>query len=129
MPLRSLPFSLAFVAILSIGASASIAQAPPRAKPDLANAIEGTWSGNIISDVRGPSRKGVAVLVTRTGSNTVSVKVSQRIPPRTYRLKRYADTIQNVPDASNEILLYESAKDPQMLSLSIDDASWSGFRQ
>ena len=126
---RTRPLKLFFVPALALIATASAAETPANTRPDLATAIAGTYLGNVISDVNGPSRRGVVVTITRTGPNTVSVTASQRMPPRTYHLRRYANSIQNVPGAALDVLLYEESRTPPMLSLSYDDASWSGWRK
>jgi len=45
---------------------------PPR-KPDLGDAAEGTYEGDVISDSKGSSQSGVTLTVTRIGPNLVRV--------------------------------------------------------
>ena len=85
----------------------------------------GSYSGDVMSDARGSSRSDVRVTVTKTARNTVSVRSDYaRIPQRTFRLTRAMDTIQNT--SGTEVFLFDIAKTPNTLMLTIDDAAWSG---
>ncbi len=112
--------ALAAAAMISIAADAEA-----KRKPDLADAVAGTYFGDVISDARGSSQSGVTVTIARTGPNTISVQADYaRIPPRTFKLERVMDTIQNV--GGTEVFLLDLTKTPRRLDLTIDDASWSG---
>ena len=120
-------------AVLALCAAfALIAPAPaaPRRPPppDYANQVAGSYSGHVMSDARGSSRENVRITVTRTARNTVSVHSDYaRIPDRSFRLIRAMQTIQNV--GGTEVFLFDIAKSPNTLMLTIDDAAWSGVRQ
>lgn len=114
--------------------SAIIARTPPPApaatparKPDLADAAAGEWYGDVISDARGSSRSGVKIIITRVGPNKIHVESSyKRLPPFDVRLQRVMATVQNVD--GSQVFLIENAKSPVTLSITNDDASWSGTR-
>jgi hypothetical protein len=46
---------------------------PPNRKPDLGDAAEGVYSGDVISDSKGSSRSGVTLQVQRVGRNLVRI--------------------------------------------------------
>jgi hypothetical protein len=46
---------------------------PPHRKPDLGDAAEGVYSGDVISDSKGSSRSGVTLQVQRVGRNLVRI--------------------------------------------------------
>jgi hypothetical protein len=119
---RALAGALAAVLVL-----ASPAPAPGQKKPDLADMVQGSYAGDVISDARGSSQSDVGVIVTKVGRNSVSVASSYgRIPKRTFRLTRAMNTIQNV--GGTEVFLLDLSQSPRKLDLTIDDASWSGFK-
>jgi hypothetical protein len=101
---------------------AATAAAPPA---DLAELAQGTYRGDVVSDARGSSRSDVAITVTRSGPNTVSVSSDYpRLPPRSFKLTRAMSTIQNV--GGTEVFLLDLSRSPYRLDLTIYDASWSG---
>jgi hypothetical protein len=110
------------------GAALLIGAGPARKpRPDLADMVQGSYSGDVVSDARGSARTGVGVELTKAGPSRVTIVFDYaRMPSRTFRLTRVADTIQNV--GGTEVFLLELAKSPRRLSLTIDDAVWSGTR-
>jgi hypothetical protein len=101
---------------------AATAAAPPA---DLAELAQGTYHGDVVSDARGSSRSDVAITVTRSGPNTVSVSSDYpRLPLRSFKLTRAMSTIQNV--GGTDVFLLDLSRSPYRLDLTIDDASWSG---
>jgi hypothetical protein len=115
----------AFLLVTGASAYAPKSKAAGQPRPDLADMAAGSYAGDVISDARGSSQSGVAVTVAKTGANQVSVTSSySRIPPRTFRLTRAMNTIQNV--GGTEVFLLDVSKSPRKLDLTIDDASWSG---
>jgi hypothetical protein len=60
---------LMLVPALSIAAPASA----PKRKPDLGDAAQGIYAGDVISDSKGSSKNGVTLTVTRIGKNLVRV--------------------------------------------------------
>ena len=126
--LRTLGLSVAstIVVIAGPGTLAS-AKAKPKAVIDLAETAQGSYSGDVISDARGSSHSHVHVTVTKAGPNTISVSADyRRIPSRTFKLTKVMSTIQNV--GGTEVFLLDLSKSPHQLSLTIDDAAWSGTR-
>ncbi|MBS0556389.1 MAG: hypothetical protein JSR27_03130 [Proteobacteria bacterium] len=122
-------FRLAAISVALLFAAALQAAEPAQhqRKPDLADAAQGTYHGEVISDARGASRSDVDVTVTRVGKNTVEVSADYaRIPARTFHLTRAMNTIQQA--SGTEVFLLDLAKTPRQLDLTIDDASWSGTK-
>lgn len=119
--------ALLVAGLLVSGLSAAPPKAKPKPKPDLADVVQGSYSGDVISDARGSSRSDVGITITKTAPNTVSVVSDYpRIPARTFKLTRAMSTIQNV--GGTEVFLLEQQKSPPQLSLTIDDMSWSGTK-
>lgn len=122
--LMALSLPLAAVPLL-VPASLS---AQPARKPDLADAVAGTYFGDVISDARGSSRSDVTITVTRVGPNTIQVTSDyRRLPEFTTKIERVADTVQQIGTA--QVFLLERARTPQRLNITVDDASWAGERQ
>lgn len=46
---------------------------PPRRKPDLGDAAEGVYRGDVISDSKGSSQSGVTLQIERVGRNRVRI--------------------------------------------------------
>ena len=106
---------------------AGAAHAQPQRKPDLADAVAGTYAGDVISDSKGSSRSGVTLTVTRTGPNTVSVTSDYpRLPTITVPLTTAMNTIQQA--RGDSVFLYDRGK--QQLDVSfLNEVSWSGTRR
>ena len=100
---------------------------PKERKPDLADAVAGTYHGDVISDSKGSSRSNVTVTVTRTGPNTVSVTSDyKRLPAITVPLTTAMSTIQQA--RGDSVFLYDRGKKSLDVSF-LNEVSWSGFRQ
>jgi hypothetical protein len=109
-----------------VGATAPAAADAVR-KPDLADFVEGTYEGDVISDARGSSQSGVTVTVKRIGKNIVEVSCDYaRIPTVTIPLTQAMTAI--LAARGNAVFLLDRAKDPKRLDLTIDDASLSVHR-
>lgn len=127
-----MPPALAFAASLALllPAGATLAETPqaaPARKADLADRVAGTYRGDVISDARGSSKNGVAITVTRVGTNKVEVKSDYpRIPTVTIALEKAMDAILAASGPS--VFLLDTVRSPDRLDLTIDDASWSGTR-
>lgn len=107
-------------------AGSAIAQ-PKERKPDLADAVAGTYAGDVISDSKGSSRSDVTLTVTRTGPNTVSVTSNySRLPTISVPLTTAMNTIQAAKGDS--VFLYERTKKQLDVSF-LNEVSWSGFKQ
>jgi hypothetical protein len=95
---------------------------------DLADAVVGTYDGDVISDSRGSSRSGVTITVTKAGPGTVVVSSSyKRLPTFTVRLTRAMQTIQQAN--GDNVFLIDQAKSPWSLDVTVDGASWSGTKR
>ena len=101
--------------------------AQPQRKPDLADAVAGTYAGDVISDSRGSSQSNVTLTVTRTGPNTVQVTSSYpRLPVITVPLTAAMNTIQQA--RGDSVFLYDRGKKSLDVSF-LNEVSWSGTRQ
>ena len=97
-------------------------------RPDLASQVEGTYSGNVISDARGSSRSDVRITIARLGPNKIRVSSDYpRLPSFEASLTRYMATIQNA--GGDQVFLFDTAKKPPSLDITVDDASWSGAKE
>ncbi len=72
-------------AMAMLAAGAAQAQTKER-KPDLADAVAGTYHGDVISDSKGSSRSNVTLTVTRTGPNADPRDEHPPAGPRRQRL-------------------------------------------
>lgn len=116
--------ALAAVAALFVAGTAS---AQAQRKPDLADAVAGTYAGDVISDSKGSSRSNVTLTVTRTGPNTVQVTSNySRLPVITVPLTTAMNTIQQAKGDS--VFLYDRGKKSLDVSF-LNEVSWSGSRQ
>jgi Flp pilus assembly protein TadG len=98
-------------------------------KPDLADAVAGSYSGDVISDSKGSSKDGVTVTVTRIGTNLVRVSSDySRLPVVEVALNKVLNTIQAAKGPT--VFLYDPAKNPPHLDVSfLLEVSWSGVKQ
>ena len=119
---------LAAALLLPAAASAAPGRAAPIPRPDLAEAAQGSYFGDVISDARGPSRSGVRITVAKIGPNKVRITSDYpRLPPFTAALTRAMGTIQNISGV--EVFLLDTAKTPPSLMVTVADASWSGTKE
>jgi hypothetical protein len=117
-------FAVALGSVLAVGPAD--AKTTKKLVVDLAAAVAGSYSGDIISDSRGSSLSGVTVTVTRVAPNTVSVAASSRLPTFAVKLTRAMSTIQQV--SGDNVFLVDTSKSPWSLDVTVDGASWSGTR-
>jgi hypothetical protein len=117
--------------VLSTSSSALAKSSKPAAqhkpKLDLADTVQGTYYGDIISDSRGSSQSDVTVTVTKAGPNTVKVTTSERLPTFTVKLTRAMQTIQQA--RGDNVFLVDQSKSPWRLDVTVDEASWSGTKR
>ncbi|WP_114952814.1 hypothetical protein [Sphingosinicella terrae] len=100
----------------------ALAQRTSERPNDLAAQVEGTYHGDVISDARGSSREGVTITVTRVGPNQVEVSSDyRRIPTVRIRIEQAMSAI--VQADGDYVFLIQRDSDPDMLNLTIDDAS------
>jgi hypothetical protein len=125
--------TVAMLVVMGLGSAEAAAPKKPAAaaeavrKPDLADFVEGTYEGDVISDARGSSQSGVTVTVKRIGKNLVEVSCDYaRIPKVTIPLTQAMSAI--LAARGNAVFLMDRAKDPKRLDLTIDDASLSVSR-
>jgi hypothetical protein len=115
----SLFAGLAFVAALAAGPGALA-----RTHPDLANAVAGSYHGDVISDSQGSSHDNVTLTITRTGPNEVSISSDYpRLPVITVRLESAMGHVVNRGGTSP--FAYDHGK----LDVSFENqVSWSGHQ-
>jgi hypothetical protein len=107
---------------------AASAQSHPQRKPDLGDAAEGSYSGDVISDSKGSSQSNVHLTVTRVGVNLVKVTSDyDRLPEITVPLTRAMGKI--LQTRGNSVFLLDPAKSPPSLDVTFDgEVSWSGMK-
>ena len=120
-------FAATAVAVLPATARAQ-ADAPKR-KPDLADAAEGTYFGDVISDPKNSSRSDVTLTVTRIGPNRVRVTSDySRLPVVEVTLTRALDKILQSGGATTFLL--DRRKDETRLDVSfLGEVSWAGTKR
>jgi hypothetical protein len=112
---------------LAVALLAGPAFAQQQRKPDLADAVAGTYAGDVISDSKGSSRSDVTLTVTRSGPNTVTVTSNYpRLPTITVPLTTAMNTIQQA--RGDSVFLYDRGKRSLDVSFN-NEVSWSGARQ
>jgi hypothetical protein len=96
-------------------------------KPDLGDAVQGEYSGDVISDSQGSSRDDVRLTVTRIGKNRVEVTSNYgRLPDVTVSLERAMDKI--VQRSGDTVFLYDPGRGH--LDVTFEGVvSWSGARR
>ena len=98
-------------------------------KPDLADAAQGTFFGDVISDSQGSSQSDVSVTVTRIGKNRVRIASDYaRLPTVEVPLTQAMGRILNA--SGNTTFLLDRATSPMRLDISFNnEVSWAGARQ
>ena len=117
----------ALIAPLALRADA--ADEAPKRKPDLGDAAEGTYEGDVISDSKGSSRSGVSLTVTRIGKNLVRVSSDYpRLPVVEVPLTLAMGKILQA--RGDSVFLLDRAHSPHKLDVSFqNEVSWSGLRR
>ena len=102
---------------------------PPKRKPDLGDAAEGTYSGDVISDSKGSSKSDVTLTVTRIGVNKVRVTSDYpRLPVIEVTLTRAMDKI--LAQGGQSVFLLDRGKGETKLDVSfLNEVSWSGTKR
>jgi hypothetical protein len=117
---------LAIAAVMILGAGAALAAEPQR-KPDLADAVAGTYAGDVISDSKGSSKDGVTLTVTRAGPNTVKITSTySRLPVVGVALTSAMGKV--VQKDGDTVFLFDRATGKLDVSFH-NEVSWSGTRQ
>jgi hypothetical protein len=116
-------FASAAVSLTPLGAQA---RPKPRRRPDLADAVQGDYDGNVTSDMDGPPKNSVAVTVTRIGPNRVRITSDYpRVPSACVSLTRAGGRILNPKGRTS--LMYDPGKSPPRLELTFSgEVSWDG---
>jgi hypothetical protein len=128
LPLPGLLAPLAAVLLLPAAAPGAPGRTAAVPRHDLADAVAGTYRGDVISDARGASRSDVGITVAKVGPNQVRVTSDYaRLPAFTATLTRAMDTIQN--QGGDAVFLYDPTRTPPTLMVSVADASWSGSKR
>jgi hypothetical protein len=92
------------------------APAPKPAESDLAALIAGTYSGDVVSDSLGSSRRGITVTVMQLGTNKVRVTSPyERIGTVEIEVHRIGSQVFNT--GGDSVLIVELGKNPPTLSL------------
>jgi hypothetical protein len=102
---------------------------PPKRKPDLGDAAEGTYFGDVISDSKGSSKSDVTLTVTRIGTNRVRVSSDYpRLPVVEVALTRAMDKILNA--GGQTTFLLDRRKTETRLDVSfLNEVSWAGTKR
>lgn len=120
--MRTTAFAACLLALGATTAFTALAPAHALQAQDLADFAQGTWHGDVTSDVRGSSRAGITVTVRKIGRNLVEISSNyDRIPTVRVAIEPASDTI--VSATSGITFLIERSRDPDRLDLYIDQAS------
>ena len=105
------------------------ADAPPERKPDLGDAAEGSYEGDVISDSKGASQSGVTLTVTRIGRNLVRISSNYpRLPVVDVPLTLAMGKILQA--RGDTVFLLDRSNAPAHLDVSFrNEVSWSGQRR
>jgi hypothetical protein len=129
-------FSVAAMAAMAVSGGAAFAQKAAKEtdkekkrKPDLGDAMEGAWFGNVGSDVKGSSKSDVTLTITRIGVNKVSIASDYaRLPVTEVNLERVGKSVMN--RGGNTTFLLETDKSPPRLYVTFQgEAAWIGQRK
>jgi len=101
----------------------------PQRKPDLGDAAEGIYVGDVISDSKGASQSDVTITVTRVGMNLVRVDSNYpRLPVIEVPLTQAMGKVVQV--RGDSVFLLDRGKSPAELDVSFrNEVSWSGQRR
>lgn len=100
---------------------------PSKRKPDLADAAEGQYFGDVISDSKGSSKDGVTLTVTRVGPNLVKVSADYaRLPTVQVPLTQAMGKI--VQARGDSVFLLDRAQAQLDVSF-LNEVSWSGKKR
>lgn len=98
-------------------------------KPDLADAAEGTYFGDVISDSKGPSKSDVTLTVARIGPNRIRVTSDYpRLPIVEVALSSAMGRILNQGGDTNFLLDRNNGVTKLDVSF-LSEVSWSGAKR
>lgn len=96
-------------------------------KPDLADAMAGTYAGDVTSDSKGSSKSDVTLTLTRSGPNTVTITSDYgRLPVISVPLQDAMGTI--VQRTGDSAFFYDRAKGKLDVSFN-NEVSWAGTKR
>ena len=126
---RSGVVRFAATALVAPWALCAAAADEPRRKPDLGDAAEGTYEGDVISDSKGSSKSGVTLTVTRIGKNTVRIASDYpRLPVIEVPLTLAMGKILQA--RGDSVFLLDRTQSPARLDVSFrNEVSWSGLQR
>lgn len=130
VPLRRFAIiQLAIAFLVSPVASHAGGTDEPRRKPDLADAAEGRYAGDVVSDSKGSSKSGVTLTVTRISKNLVRITSDySRLPVVEVPLTMAMGKILQA--RGDTVFLLDRAQGPGKLDVSFNnEVSWSGQRR
>jgi hypothetical protein len=102
---------------------------PPKRKPDLADAAEGQYFGDVISDSKGASQSDVTLTVKRVGPNLVRITTDYaRLPVVQIPLTQAMGKILQA--RGDSVFLLDRSQTPAQLDVTfLGEVSWSGKRR
>lgn len=108
-------------------ALAGAARAQPDHKPDLADAVAGTYAGDVISDSKGSSKSGVTLTITRAGPNTI--KITSDYPRLPVVGVQLTAAMSSIVDRDGDTAFAYDRKTGKLDVSFHNEVSWSGARQ
>ncbi|MFO1435730.1 MAG: hypothetical protein U1F34_05010 [Gammaproteobacteria bacterium] len=104
--------------------------ADKKRKPDLGDAAQGTYFGDVISDSQGSSKSEVTLTITRIAKNKVRIDSDYpRLPVVEVALTSAMGKILNGGSGNTSFVL-DPEKSPAGLDVSFNnEVSWSGVKQ
>ncbi|MDR7271012.1 hypothetical protein J2X20_003670 [Pelomonas saccharophila] len=126
---RSEVLHIAAAALLAPWALRAGAAEEARRKPDLGDAAEGSYAGDVISDSKGSSRSDVTLTVTRIGRNLVRITSDYpRLPVVEVPLTGVMGKILQA--RGDSVFLLDRSQSPAKLDVSfLNEVSWSGLKR
>lgn len=126
---RFLGGAMALISVVLAPTNAHTQGNPSSRKPDLADASEGTYVGDVISDSKGPSKSDVTLTIARIGQNRVRVSSDYpRLPVVEVALTGAMGRILN--QGGNTSFLLDRSKGELRLDVSfLSEVSWSGTKR
>lgn len=109
----------------------TLATNQPTPRPDLADAVAGTYAGDVTSDSRGSSKNDVTLTVSKTAPNTVQVTSDYaRLGTVTFALERMSNQMILAAGNTKATFVYDPSKSPVRLDYSPDGTvAYAGNKQ
>lgn len=126
---RRLSIRIALTGALLAALVAQAQTTAPKRKPDLGDAVEGRYAGDVISDSKGSSRDGVQLTLTRAGVNRVRITSDySRLPVVEVTLTQAMGRI--IQARGDTAFVLDRSKTPARLDVSFhNEVSWAGERR